>query len=60
MSQRRKSYRLPQVRYEELKEKLEKKNMDFDEFLQASIDLYLEGEIDPKGDTESWGQWMKE
>ncbi|MFW6278781.1 MAG: hypothetical protein ACOC2G_01190 [Bacillota bacterium] len=66
MSPRRKSYRLPEEKYEKLQEKLEKKDMEFDEFLDRSINLYLEGKLDPKGELDAkgnpreWGNWMQD
>ena len=60
MGKRRKSYRLPEEKYDKLMELLEKKDLEFDEFLNQSIDLYLQGEIDPKTETDGWGNWMQE
>ncbi len=60
MSERRKSYRLPENKYENLKEKLDSKGIEFDEFLAKSIDLYLAGEINPKNESQEWSSWMEE
>ncbi len=57
---RRKSYRLPEEKYDKITEKLKEKGIDFDAFLDKSIDLYLNGDIDPKNETDDWGTWMKQ
>ncbi|MFW6035746.1 MAG: hypothetical protein ACOCRZ_05770 [Halothermotrichaceae bacterium] len=59
MVQRRMSYRIPEKTYKKLIEKLEEKGLDFDNFLDKAIDLYLEDQIDPKEQTEGWGKWME-
>ena len=61
MVKRRKSYRLPEEKYNRLKKKLAEQGLElsFDEFLDKSLELYLQGKIDPKNETDDWGRWMK-
>ncbi|MFW5971931.1 MAG: hypothetical protein ACOCRL_00430 [Bacillota bacterium] len=56
---RRMSYRLPEKKFKKIKEKLEEQDIEFEEFVDKTIDLYLSGELDPKEDVEDWGKWME-
>lgn len=60
MPKRRMAYRLPEKKYKKVKKRLEEKGLDFEDFLEKTIDLYLEEKIDPKLQTEDWGGWMEE
>jgi len=56
---RRMAYRIPEKTYKEVKEILKDEDIDFDQFIDLLIDLYLDGEINPKEQEEDWGMWMK-
>lgn len=57
---RRMAYRIPEEKYKKVKERLENKNMDFDDFIDITIDLYLDGKINPKSAEQDWGDWMEQ
>lgn len=56
---RRMAYRIPEKTYKEVKEILKDEDIDFDEFIDLLIDLYLQEKINPKEQEEDWGMWMK-
>ncbi|MFP4661277.1 MAG: hypothetical protein ACLFPF_03720 [Halanaerobiales bacterium] len=56
---RRMSYRLPEKKFDRVKEKLDKLGIEFEEFVDKTIDLYLNGELNPKEEVEDWGSWME-
>ncbi|MGM0438327.1 MAG: hypothetical protein ACQEQD_08645 [Bacillota bacterium] len=56
---RRMAYRIPEKTYKEVKEILKNEDIDFDEFIDLLIDLYLQEKINPKEQEEDWGMWMK-
>lgn len=53
------AYRIPEKTYKEVKEILKDEDIDFDEFIDLLIDLYLDEKINPKEQEEDWGMWMK-
>lgn len=53
------AYRLPEKRFNKVVDKLEEEGLTFEEFIDKTIDLYLSGKINPKLDTEGWGDWME-
>lgn len=57
--ERRMSYRLPEKKIDKIKQKLEKEGVKFEDFIGKSIDLYLNGDLDPKKDVKEWGKWME-
>lgn len=59
MVKSRKAYRIPEVKFNKLNEKLKEQGLNFEDFVDKSIDLYLEGKLDPKRDVEEWGSWME-
>ncbi|QTL98699.1 hypothetical protein GM661_12350 [Iocasia frigidifontis] len=60
MGIRRMAYRLPEIKYNKVEEKLAEQGIEFDEFLDRTIELYLNEKLDPKLDSEGWGRWMEE
>lgn len=56
---RRMSYRIPEKKFKKVKEKLDNMGIEFEEFVDKTIDLYLSGELNPKEDVEDWGNWME-
>ncbi|MGM0410214.1 MAG: hypothetical protein ACQEQF_05560 [Bacillota bacterium] len=56
---RRMAYRIPEKTYKEIKEILKDEEIDFDQFIDLLIDLYLDGKINPKKDEKDWGEWME-
>ncbi len=60
MLKRRMAYRLPEEKYEEVIDKLTELGLSFEEFIEKTIDLYLDGKINPKTEAEGWGNWMDE
>ncbi|HKL76395.1 MAG TPA: hypothetical protein VJ881_10050 [Halanaerobiales bacterium] len=56
---RRMAYRIPEKTHKEVKEILKDEDIDFDEFIDLLIDLYLDDKINPKEQEEDWGMWMK-
>jgi len=53
------AYRIPEKTHKEVKEILKDEDIDFDEFIDLLIDLYLDEKINPKDQEEDWGMWMK-
>jgi len=56
---RRMAYRIPEKTYKEIKEILKDEEIDFDQFIDLVIELYLDGKINPKKDEKDWGEWME-
>lgn len=59
MLERRMAYRIPEKKFKEVNEKLTEEGLNFEDFLDKTIDLYLSGQLDPKNETEEWGKWME-
>ena len=56
---RRMAYRIPEKTYKEVKEIIKDEDMNFDEFIDLIIDLYLDEKINPKIEENDWGEWME-
>lgn len=53
------SYRLPEKKFEKVNEKLSESGIEFEEFVDKTIELYLSEKLDPKQEVEDWGNWME-
>jgi len=56
---RRMSYRLPEKKFDKVNEKLNELGIEFEDFVDQTIELYLSGKLDPKQEVEDWGNWME-